>query len=185
LRKLTAAICRSRCVMIFINQIREKIGMGYGTGPMETTPGGRALKFYSSVRIDVRRIAGIKSGEVTIGSRIRATVSKNKVAPPFRRSEFEILFDRGITHEGALLALGVKFAVITKAGSWYSFGETRLGQGFEKVIEFFLANKDVAEAVEKEIRLHAKSPLPGAPGPAPMVYEAGETPAEETAGESA
>ncbi len=154
LRKLTAAIAKSRCVMIFINQIRQKIAMGYGaTG--DTTPGGRALKFYSSVRIDVRRINSIKTGEKVIGSLVRAIVSKNKVAPPFRRAEFEILFDRGITHEGALLNLGVKYGIVLKSGSWYSFGETRLGQGYEKSVDFLTANRDIAEAIELEIRLNA------------------------------
>ncbi len=182
LRKLTAAISRSKCVMVFINQVRQKIAMGYGaTG--ETTPGGRALKFYASVRIDVRRISAIKSGDTTIGSRVRAIVSKNKVAPPFRRAEFEILFDRGITHEGALLSLGVKHGVITKSGSWYSFGETRLGQGFEKVVDFLLNNKDIADAIEREIRLQAGALTPPpAVEPPEMVVDPAPAKEEEKSG---
>ena len=173
LRKLTSAIAKSRCVMIFINQVRQKIGMGgfsYGGG--EVTSGGRALKFYSSVRVDVRRIGAIKVGDRIIGSKIRAVVAKNKVAPPFRRSEFEILFDRGITHEGALLNLGVENDVVEKAGAWFSYGETRLGQGFEKSIDFLVENADIANAIEKEIRL-ATGMLPTASGePDDMVFEA-------------
>ncbi|GAB4149796.1 MAG: recombinase RecA [Planctomycetota bacterium] len=159
LRKLTAAIAKSKAVMIFINQVREKIGGG-GYGPSETTPGGRALKFYSSVRIDIRRIGKITVGERVIGSKVRAQVMKNKVAPPFRKAEFEILYDRGISHEGSLVNIGIRFGVVTKSGSWLSFGETRLGQGYEKAVEFLCENKDIAEAIENEVRLHLGSGTP-------------------------
>ncbi len=172
LRKLTAIIAKSRAVMIFINQVREKIGtMGYG--PSETTPGGRALKFYSSVRLDIRRIGQIKVGEKVIGSKVRANVTKNKVAPPFRKAEFEILYDRGITHEGTLVNLGIRFGVVSKSGSWLSFNETRLGQGYEKAVDFLCENKDIAYVLEQEIRMQMAgsiAPLTP-PDPDDMVIE--------------
>src|SRR6187431_838357 len=127
LRKLTGSISRSRCTVIFINQIREKIGVMFGNP--ETTPGGRALKFYSSVRIDVRRTGSIKEGEVSIGSRTRARVVKNKIAPPFRDAEFDIMFDRGISYEGDLLDLAVLSTIVDKSGAWFNYKTTRLGQG--------------------------------------------------------
>src|SRR5438105_11374617 len=147
LRKLTAAISKSRTTVIFMNQMREKIGVMFGNP--ETTPGGRALKFYSSVRIDVRRTSTIKEAEVSVGARTRARVVKNKIAPPFRDAEFDILFDRGISYEGDLVDLAVVANVVEKSGAWYNYGQMRLGQGRENAKQFLCDNKDVAE----EIRL--------------------------------
>jgi len=149
LRKLTAAISKSRTVMIFINQIREKIGVMFGSP--ETTPGGRALKFYTSVRIDVRRIGSIKDGETTIGNRTRATVVKNKVAAPFKKAEFDIIFGKGISREGDLVDLGIEMGLVQKMGSWFSFGETRLGQGRENSKAFLEATPALADDLEKSI----------------------------------
>jgi recombination protein RecA len=149
LRKLTAAIARAKTAVIFINQIREKIGVFFGNP--ETTPGGRALKFYSSVRIDIRRIGSIKSGDEMIGSRARATVVKNKTAPPFRKAEFDILFNRGISREGDLVDLAVNNKIIAKSGSWFSYGDLRLGQGRENVVNFIRENKDVSDEILKKV----------------------------------
>jgi recombination protein RecA len=145
LRKLTGAINKSRCTVIFINQIREKIGVMFGNP--ETTPGGRALKFYASVRIDVRRTQTIKEGDVSIGSRTRARVVKNKIAPPFRDAEFDIMFDRGISYEGDLLDLAALGNVVEKSGAWYTYKGTRLGQGRENAKLFLQENKDLAEEI--------------------------------------
>ena len=150
LRKLAAAINRSHTVVIFINQLREKIGVVFGNP--EVTPGGRALKFYSSVRIDLRRIDSIKQGSQVIGTRVRARVVKNKVAPPFRVAEFDIMFNRGISKEGDILDLGTNSGAITKAGSFYSYGDMRLGQGRESAKEFLSLHKDVSADVEQQIR---------------------------------
>ncbi|HUW31034.1 MAG TPA: recombinase RecA [Planctomycetota bacterium] len=150
LRKLTAAIARSRTVMIFINQIREKIGVMFGSP--ETTPGGRALKFYTSVRIDVRRIGSIKDGDVAVGNRTRATVVKNKVAAPFKRAEFDILFGKGISREGDLIDMGLECGLIQKSGSWYTYGQTRLGQGRENSRTLLENNRELADELEKAIR---------------------------------
>jgi recombination protein RecA len=149
LRKLTGAISKSRCTVIFINQIREKIGVMFGNP--ETTPGGRALKFYASVRIDVRRTGTIKEGEISIGSRTRARVVKNKIAPPFRDAEFDIMFDRGISYEGDLLDLAVLANVVDKSGAWYNYGSMRLGQGRENSKGFLVDNKDVAEEIRQSV----------------------------------
>jgi recombination protein RecA len=154
LRKLTGSIGRSRTVVIFINQIREKIGVMFGNP--ETTSGGRALKFYASVRLDVRRTEAVKQGQDTIGTRVRARVVKNKVAPPFRTAEFEILFSQGISKTGELLDLGVTYGVLKKNGSFFSFGETRLGQGREASREFLTQHKEIAEKIEERIRHEAK-----------------------------
>jgi recombination protein RecA len=142
MRKLTGVIARSNCTVVFINQIREKIGVMFGSP--ETTTGGRALKFYSSVRIDVRRIGALKEGDVTIGSRTRARVVKNKIAPPFRDAEFDIMFDRGISYEGDLLDLAAAANIVEKSGAWYNYKETRLGQGRENAKNFLFENKDLA-----------------------------------------
>ncbi|MBI4298338.1 MAG: recombinase RecA [Chloroflexi bacterium] len=150
LRKLTAAISRSRTAVIFVNQLREKIGVFFGNP--EVTPGGRALKFYSSVRIDLRRLDSIKQGNEIIGNRVRARVVKNKVAPPFRTAEFDIMFNHGISREGDLLDIGVSLGSIKKNGAFYSFGETRLGQGREAAKEFLYKQHDIAAQIEKEIR---------------------------------
>jgi recombination protein RecA len=155
LRKLTAAIARSDCLVIFINQIREKIGVMFGSP--ETTTGGRALKFYSSVRLDIRRIGQIKEAEEVVGSRTKVTVVKNKIAPPFRKVEFDIMFDRGISYEGDLLDLGVLHGLVLKSGTWLSFkhpkdGEIRLGQGREKARALLVDNPAFAKEIEAQVR---------------------------------
>ena len=150
LRKLTGAIGKTNCIVIFINQLREKVGVMYGNP--EVTTGGRALKFYSSVRIDVRRIEALKNGTEIIGNRTRAKVVKNKVAPPFREAEFDIMYGEGIAHEGELLDLGVKLDLVQKAGSWYSMGEVRIGQGRDAAKTYLKENPEVAEKLEADIR---------------------------------
>lgn len=150
LRKLTAVISKSNTATIFINQLREKVGIVFGNP--EVTPGGRALKFYSSVRIDLRRIESIKQGSEIVGNRVRAKVVKNKVAPPFRSAEFDIMFNHGISKEGDLADLGVELGIIKKAGAFYSYGETRLGQGRESTKEFFRSHSELAAEIEKQIR---------------------------------
>ncbi len=146
LRKLTGAISKSKCTVIFINQIREKIGVMFGNP--ETTPGGRALKFYSSVRIDIRRTASIKEGDRAVGNRTRARVVKNKIAPPFRQAEFDIMFDEGISASGDLVDLAVEEEVVQKSGAWFSFGEVRLGQGRENAKQFLKDNPDLFAEVK-------------------------------------
>ena len=150
LRKLTSAISRSNTAVIFINQLREKVGVFFGNP--EVTPGGRALKFYSSVRIDLRRIESIKQGTDVVGSRVRARVLKNKVAPPFRVAEFDIMFNEGISREGDLIDLGTEMETIKKSGAFYSFGETRLGQGRENAKAFLREHQDLALRIESLIR---------------------------------
>ena len=150
LRKLTSAISRSNTAFIFINQLREKVGVFFGNP--EVTPGGRALKFYSSVRIDLRRLESIKQGTEMIGSRVRARVVKNKVAPPFRVAEFDIMFNEGISREGGLLDLGVDTGTIAKSGAFLSFGETKLGQGRENAKAFLREHADVAAQIEAMIK---------------------------------
>lgn len=150
LRKLTACISKSRTSVIFINQIREKIGVMYGGNP-ETTPGGRALKFYASVRIDIRRIGSIKDGDAIIGSRVRATIAKNKVAAPFKRAEFDILYNTGISRAGDILDLGAEHNIIEKSGTWYSYRETRLGQGRENSRQFLTEHPEMMKEIEQSI----------------------------------
>ena len=150
LRKLTGLISKSKCATIFINQIREKVGVMFGNP--ETTTGGRALKFYSTVRLDVRRIDTLKNGNDMIGSRTRVKVVKNKVAPPFKQAEFDIMYGKGISHEGCLVDLGADLDIINKSGAWYSYGDIRLGQGKEKVKDFLRDNPDVAKEIEAKIR---------------------------------
>ncbi|MGQ0551949.1 MAG: recombinase RecA [Planctomycetota bacterium] len=150
LRKLTGSIAKTGTCVIFINQIREKIGVFFGSP--ETTTGGRALKFYSSVRLDIRRIGAIKSGEEAIGNRTRVTVVKNKMAPPFRKAEFDILFNHGISREGDVLDLAVERSIVDKSGSWLQFGATRLGQGREKARDFLLENRDILREIEAKVR---------------------------------
>jgi len=149
MRKLTGAISKSKCTVIFINQIREKIGVMFGNP--ETTPGGRALKFYSSVRIDVRRTQTIKEGDVSVGARTRARVVKNKMAPPFRDAEFDIMFDRGISYEGDLLDLAVLGNIVEKSGAWFNYKTTRLGQGRENAKQFLTENKDLCVEIRQQI----------------------------------
>ena len=150
LRKLTAAIHHSRTGVVFINQLREKVGVMYGSP--EITPGGRALKFYSSVRIDLRRIDSIKQGSEIIGNRVRARVVKNKVAPPFRTAEFDIMFNQGISKMGDILDLGVSYDIVKKSGSFYSHGEIRLGQGRENAKEYLGQHPELAQEIESLIR---------------------------------
>jgi recombination protein RecA len=149
LRKLTGCIAKSKCTVIFINQIREKIGVMFGNP--ETTPGGRALKFYASIRIDVRRTGSIKEGEVAVGNRTRARVVKNKIAPPFRDAEFDIMFDRGISYEGDLLDLAAVANVVEKTGAWYNYKSTRLGQGRENAKQFLVNNPDLADEIRTTV----------------------------------
>ena len=150
LRKLTGAINKTNCVVIFINQLREKVGVMYGNP--EVTTGGRALKFYASVRIDVRRVETLKNGSEMIGNRTRAKVVKNKMAPPFREAEFDIMYGEGISKLGELLDLGVKLDLVQKAGSWFSMGETRIGQGRDAAKQYLRDNPEVAENLEAAIR---------------------------------
>src|SRR5262245_52860227 len=158
LRKLTANIKRSNTLVIFINQIRMKIGVMFGNP--ETTTGGNALKFYASVRIDIRRIGSIKKGEEVIGNETRAKVVKNKVAPPFRQAEFDILYGEGISLEGELIELGVLYKFIEKSGAWYSYGKDRIGQGKDNTREFLKDNPDTANEIEAKIReLVSEAPL--------------------------
>jgi len=172
LRKLTGNIKRSNCLVIFINQIRMKIGVMFGNP--ETTTGGNALKFYASVRLDIRRTGSIKKGEEVIGSETRVKVVKNKVAPPFKMAEFEILYGTGISREGEIVDLAVKQNIIEKSGAWYSFNGERIGQGKENARDFLLEHKDIAAVIEKRIRaelLPKKGPVEV---PAAVVEEEGE-----------
>jgi recombination protein RecA len=150
LRKLTGAVSRSNTSLIFINQLREKIGVMFGNP--ETTPGGRALKFYASVRLDIRRIETIKTGTESVGNRVRVKVVKNKVAPPFRVAEFDVMYGEGVSKEGGLLDVGVAMDVVSKTGAWFNFGETRLGQGREASKDFLRANPDIGAEIERRIR---------------------------------
>jgi len=159
LRKLTGIVSKSRTCLIFINQIREKIGVMFGNP--ETTTGGRALKFYASMRVDIRRIQSIKEGDKVVGSRTRAKVVKNKVAAPFREAEFDILYGEGISREGDLIDLGVDKGLIEKSGTWLSFGGERMGQGRENARVFLKENKDIREKLENGLRKKMEIPQPG------------------------
>ncbi len=152
LRKLTAVISKSNCVVIFINQLREKVGVMFGSP--ETTTGGRALKFYSSVRLDVRKTETLKQGGEMIGNHVRVKVVKNKVAPPFREAEFDIMFGKGISREGDILDLAVKENIVEKSGAWYSYQGNKVGQGRENAKIFFANNPAIMEDVEKKVRIH-------------------------------
>ncbi len=149
MRKLAGIISKSKTSVIFINQIRYKIGVMFGSP--ETTTGGNALKFYSSVRLDIRRIETLKSGDEAIGNRVRVKVVKNKVAPPFKQAEFDIIFNSGISREGGILDLGVKFGIVKKTGTWYSYGQERIGQGRENSKKFFRENPRITDEIEKKI----------------------------------
>jgi recombination protein RecA len=155
LRKLTAAISKSNTAAIFINQLREKVGVFFGNP--EVTPGGRALKFYSSVRIELRRKDTIKSGTDVVGNRVKAKVVKNKVAPPFRTAEFDIMFAHGISREGDIVDLGVGMGIIKKSGAFFSFGDARLGQGRENTKAFLKEHADVSEQIESQIKAKGMS----------------------------
>ena len=161
LRKLAGAISKSNTVVIFINQLREKIGVMYGNP--ETTTGGRALKFYSSVRIEIRRIEHLKNGTTLVGSRTRAKVVKNKIAPPFKEAEFDIMYGEGIAKVGEIVDMGVKFGILQKSGAWFYMGEERLGQGRDAVKQYFKDHPDIADQVEKQII----AKLTGKDAPAP------------------
>jgi len=150
LRKLTGTVSKSNTCVIFTNQIREKIGVMFGNP--ETTPGGRALKFYATVRMDIRRIASIKEGSAIVGNRTRVKVVKNKVAPPFRDCEFDMMFGYGISREGEVLDLAVENKIVNRTGTWFSFGEERLGQGRENVKKFLAENKDIFDEIEREVK---------------------------------
>jgi recombination protein RecA len=150
MRKLTGTVSKSNTCLIFINQIREKIGVMFGNP--ETTTGGRALKFYSSVRMDIRRIAAIKDGEAVTGNRTKVKVVKNKVAPPFREAEFDIIYGEGVSREGDLLDLGVAHNVVEKSGSWFSYKGERIGQGRENVRQFLKEHTDVRDRIDAELR---------------------------------
>src|SRR5687768_8175880 len=169
LRKLTANIKRSNTLVIFINQIRMKIGVMFGNP--ETTTGGNALKFYASVRIDIRRIGSIKKGEEVIGSETRAKVVKNKVAPPFRNAEFDILYGEGISREGEVLEIGVNLGVLEKSGAWYSFNGDRIGQGKENARDFLIEHKDIAAEIEKRVRAELLPAAKKGLAEAPVVAE--------------
>jgi len=157
LRKLTGSINKSKCSTIFINQLREKVGVMFGNP--ETTPGGRALKFYASVRIDVRKIDTIKQGETFLGNRTRAKITKNKVAPPFKQSEFDIMYGEGISRVGDILDIGVKEEIVQKSGAWFAYGDVRLGQGRENAKNFFKENPEIANEIENKIREKYSLPL--------------------------
>ena len=158
LRKLTSTIHKSKTAVVFINQLREKVGVSYGSP--EVTPGGRALKFYSSVRIDLRRVESIKQGSEIIGNRVRARIVKNKVAAPFRVAEFDIMFNHGISRMGDLLEIGAARGIIKKSGAFYSYGETRLGQGRENAKDFLQQHPEIAESVENRIRANSETEVP-------------------------
>jgi recombination protein RecA len=180
LRKLTAIVSKSHTCLIFINQIREKIGVMFGNP--ETTTGGRALKFYSSIRLDIRRIQSIKEGDRVIGSRTRAKVVKNKVAAPFREAEFDILYGEGVSREGDLIDLGVEKGVLEKSGTWISFGGERLGQGRENARVFLKEHADIRGKIENLLRKKMNIPIPGAAnGSATTAAHAAEKPAEKPA----
>ncbi|UZQ52619.1 recombinase RecA [Clostridium kluyveri] len=157
LRKLTSSINKSKCVTIFINQLREKVGVMFGNP--EVTPGGRALKFYSSVRMDVRRIDSIKQGDTMVGNRTKVKVIKNKVAPPFKQAEFDIMYNQGISREGNVLDVGVREEFVQKSGAWFSYKETRLGQGRENAKQFLRENPDILSEIESKIREKYNLPI--------------------------
>ncbi|MCL6595469.1 MAG: recombinase RecA [Firmicutes bacterium] len=164
LRKLTGAISKSKCVAIFINQIREKVGVLFGSP--ETTSGGRALKFYASVRMDVRRTESLKQGQEVVGSRTRVKIVKNKVAPPFKQAEFDILYGVGISREGSLVDLATEHNIIQKSGAWYGYGDQRLGQGRDNVRDHLKAHPELAAEIERRLRELLLPPRGGAPTPA-------------------
>jgi recombination protein RecA len=173
LRKLTGNLARSNTALIFINQVRMKIGVMFGNP--ETTSGGNALKFYASVRLDVRRVGQIKDGETAIGSRTRVKVVKNKVAPPFRQAEFDLMFDHGISREGDILDMAAEAGIVEKSGTWYSFADTRIGQGRENAKRFLCDNPDIYDQIAEQVYARAgiKRKVP--------VAAAGEAPAQPEA----
>ena len=185
LRKLAGSIAKTNCLVIFINQIRDKIGVIYGSS--ETTTGGRALKFFSSVRLDIRRTESLKNGSEVMGNHTRVKVVKNKVAPPFREAEFDIMYGEGISHNGELIDLGVKYDLVQKSGSWYSIGDERIGQGRDNAKNYLRDNPDAAEALEAAIRREAQKEqteklqkrMGGAAAPATAATKAVDVSAED------
>lgn len=177
MRKLTGAIAKSKTAVLFINQIREKIGVMFGSP--ETTPGGRALKFYASCRIDVRRIGQLKDGEEVVGQRVRTKIVKNKVAPPFRVAEFDMMHTHGISYEGDVLDLGAAHKIVTRSGAWFKYGETYLGQGKEKARNFLVENPQIAEEIREGILSSG-----GYAGPEGAAAEAGAEAEEEVSADS-
>lgn len=175
LRKLAGAISKSNCVAIFINQLREKVGVIYGSP--EVTPGGRALKFYASVRIDIRKTETLKNGTEQIGSRTRAKVVKNKIAPPFREAEFDVMYGQGISREGEILDLAAKLDIVQKSGAWFSYGETRLGQGRDNSKEFLKSNPELMAEIEQKLRENADR-LPSKASGSPKKAAAPSAPSE-------
>jgi recombination protein RecA len=169
LRKLTGAISKSKTVAVFINQLREKVGVMFGNP--ETTPGGRALKFYASIRLEVRRVDNIKQGNEVVGSRTRVKVVKNKVAPPFKQAEFDILYGEGISREGAILDLAVDLGFVQKSGAWYAYQDTRLGQGRENTRDFLKSNVDLTQELEAAIRRKVIGEPEGSPAVQPTDVE--------------
>ena len=185
LRKLTGAIGKTNCIVIFINQLREKVGVIYGNP--EVTPGGRALKFYSSVRIEVRKAEVIKSGTDIIGSRTRAKVVKNKLAPPFRTAEFDVMYGTGISRTGELLDIAVKLEIVQKAGAWFSYNGERIGQGRDNSKEFLATHPEIADEIEAKVRENVDKlydKIPGRPAPRevakPVELPPAEAPAQQT-----
>jgi recombination protein RecA len=157
LRKLAGSINKSKCIIVFINQLREKVGVMFGSP--ETTPGGRALKFYASVRMDIRKIDSIKQGDSVVGNRTRVKVIKNKVAPPFKQAEFDIMYGEGISRQGNVLDVGVREEIVQKSGSWFSYNETRIGQGRENAKQFLKENADMLLEIENKIRVKYNLPI--------------------------
>ena len=160
LRKLTGITSKSHTVNVFINQLREKVGVMFGSP--ETTPGGRALKFYASMRLDVRRIESLKQGSDVVGNRTRVKVVKNKVAPPFKQADFDIMYGTGASREGIVLDMAVEANIVNKSGAWYAYGEERLGQGRENVKEFFKEHTDLLDEIEQKIREKYSLPVKAA-----------------------
>ncbi|MBK9120706.1 MAG: recombinase RecA [Phycisphaerales bacterium] len=183
MRKLTGISAKSRTSVLFINQIREKIGVMYGSP--ETTPGGRALKFYSSVRIDIRKIGMLQDGDQAIGTRVRAKVVKNKVAPPFRQAEFDILFESGMSREGDVLDLAAEAGVITRAGTWFSYGEARMGQGRDNARQFLRDNPDIMAEVRAKVLALKVPPRPGTGDAAGAAPATGTVPVSDTSSDDA
>jgi recombination protein RecA len=177
LRKLTAIVSKSRTSLIFINQIREKIGVMFGNP--ETTTGGRALKFYSSIRIDIRRVASLKDGDVVVGSRTKVKVVKNKVASPFRQAEFDINYGEGISRAGELIDLGIEAKIVEKSGAWLSYGDLRIGQGRENAKQFLKENPELSAEIEAKLRKSLGLVPAEAPVKAPVPSAIAEAPREK------
>ncbi len=180
LRKLTAIVAKSKTIVIFINQIRMQIGVMFGNP--ETTPGGKALKFYTSVRLDIRRIAQIKKGEEIMGGRIRVKVVKNKVAAPFKQTEFDLMYNEGISREGEIIALGEKMGIVKKSGSSYAYGDVKLGRGYDATRIFLRENAKITGQILKEIMQHLKEGDTGIPAAKPADTADEEAAPDETSG---